>query len=152
MEYLKVFDDPEITFNVIDYDKNAEYNLEIGEEFYYESDDILEKEIIEWANENGYLEESAGYLDVDGNPDIESIRSILRDHEESYPSASSTPSGRAFQYFEDIEIPQNIDLKIIDGLYAGNDWQGVIGRGLDNLLLLQTFLYQKGSKINFVIF
>ena len=31
-------------------------------------------------------------------------------------------SRRAFLYFEDLEISENIDLIIIEGLYAGNDW------------------------------
>jgi hypothetical protein len=106
MEYLEEYDDPEITFNVIDYDKNAEYHLELGEEIYYESDDMPDKEIIEWANENGYLEESAGNLDVDGKHDIESIRNIRRNYEESYPSASSTPSGRAFMYLKISKFPR----------------------------------------------
>ena len=79
---LLVFENPDKKINAVDYYKNEEYNLEIGDDIIYESDDMSDEEIIEWAEDHGYLEEEEGYVDEDGDPNIESLRELKRTNEE----------------------------------------------------------------------
>ena len=150
-ESLLIFEDPDQNINAFDYCKNEEYNLEIGDDIIYESDDMTDEEIIEWAEDNCYLEAEEGYIEEDGNPYVELLRRLKRSNEDDYPPTYATPSGRAFIFFEKIDFPEEIDINIIDGYHPGNDWQGVIVKGLQNLIDLQKHLYENGSKVNFII-
>ena len=87
---LLVFENPDKKINAVDYYKNEEYNLEIGDDIIYESDDMSDEEIIEWAEDHGYLEEEEGYVDEDGDPNIESLRELKRTNEEEYSLGRNT--------------------------------------------------------------
>ncbi len=148
---LLIFDDPEQNINAVDYSNDEEYNLEIGDDINYESDDMTDEEIIEWAEDNSYLGAEEGYIDEDGNPYVESLRRLKRSNEDDYLPTYVTPSGRAFLFFEKFDFPEEIDINIIDGYHPGNDWQGVIVKGLQNLIDLQKHLYENGSRVNFIL-
>ncbi len=114
-----------------------------------------DEDMKEWAKDNEYLSEDAGYLKDDGSIDYESLRETRWDEEEAIynqsPPSYATPSGRAFLWFEDLEfsIPEDIELNLIDGYSPGNDWQAVMVKGVDSLIRLQDFLVDNGLKVNF---
>jgi hypothetical protein len=148
---LLIFEDPDQNINAVDYSNIEEYSLEIGDDIIYESDDMTDEEIIEWAEDNSYLEEEEGYIDEEGNPYVESLRRLKRSNEDDYPPTYATPSGRAFLFFQEFDFPEEIDINFIDGYHPGNDWQGVIVKGLKNLINLQNHLHENGSRVNFII-
>ncbi|MFN5422502.1 MAG: hypothetical protein ACK5AO_04480 [bacterium] len=151
MENLQTFENPDETFNVVPYDSGI-FNLEMGDVYFYASEDMSDEEIIEWGEDQGYLDnEEDGYMDEDGNPMVDSLRDLKRSHEEDYLPTHATPSGRAFLYFEEIDLPESIKVQVVDGLYPGNDWQGVIIESKDQLVLLQEYLLEKGIKVNFIL-
>ena len=161
MDNLKLieFADAEITFNANKYDSSEEeYTLEEGDEFIYdELEELDDDEILEWAKDYGYLDQDAGYVLEDGSIDFKSLRESkiemdLRWQEE-YPSTTASPSGRAFYYFKNtgFTYPEDIKISIIDGIHPGNDWQGVIVKGYESLINLQSFLFSKNIKVNFDI-
>ena len=161
MENLKLilFEDAEISFYATKYDSSEEeYTLELGDEFIYdEPEELDDDEIEEWAKDYGYLDEDAGYILEDGSIDFDSLRSSKIEHDKSwqdeYPSTTASPVGRAFYYFEKagFTYPEDIKISIIDGIHPGNDWQGVIVKGYESLIRLQSFLFKQNIKVNFEI-
>ena len=159
MDNLKLIDyeDAEISFYAINYySSEEEYSLEEGDEFIYDEPEELDNdEIKEWAKEYGYLDKDAGYILEDGSIDFDSLRSrkIELDQiwQDEYPSTTASPAGRAFHYFENkgFKYPDDIKISIIDGIHPGNDWQGVIVKGYDSLIRLQSFLIKSNIKVNF---
>jgi hypothetical protein len=71
--------------------------------------------------------------------------------EGSNPSLYATPSGRAYSWFEDLEVilPDGVDL--VDGAHPGNDWRGVVVKDVQTLIVLQRFLETNGYQVNFTI-
>jgi len=160
MENLKLmeYEDAEESFYAVTYDSSEEFTLEEGDEFIYdEPDELDDEEITEWAKEYGYLDEDAGFVLEDGSIDFDSLRDCKIDHDKSwqeeYPPTSASPAGRAFIYFENLGVnyPKDIKISFVDGIHPGSDWQGVIVKGYDSLVSLQSFLLTKGFKVNFEI-
>jgi hypothetical protein len=157
MEELKKFENEDVVFYAI---KNCtdenEFFIEQGEDFIYdEPEQISDEELEEWAEENEYLDDNSGFVLEDGTIDYKALGEFKREEDislyEEYPPSYATPSGRAFLWFDnlEIEIPKEIKIEIIDGPSPGNDWQGVIVNGYESLLGLQTFLFENNIKINF---
>jgi hypothetical protein len=159
MEELKKFENEDVAFYAI---KNStdenEFFIEQGEDFIYdEPEQISDEELKEWAEENEYLDDNSGFFLEDGSIDYKALGEFKREEDissyEEYPTSYATPSGRAFLWFNnlEIEIPKEIDIEIIDGPSPGNDWQGVIVNGYESLLGLQTFLFENNIKVNFTL-
>jgi hypothetical protein len=135
-------------------DITGHYLIELGEDFIYlEEDELNDNEILAWGRDNGYLED----LGDDENKNIDELRSLkssidLAQFKESPPSYA-TPSGRAFDYFSnlEIEIPPEIKIFIVDGLHPGNDWQGVIIKNMESIVMIQKLLYLNGERVNFLL-
>jgi hypothetical protein len=164
MENLKLLEyaDADVSFYAIKYDTaEEEYTLEKGVEFIYdEPEELDDDEILEWAIANGYFEIDAldsGYVLEDGSIDFKSLRESKMEEDlrwqEEYPSTTASPCGRAFYYFQNtgFTYPEEIKIAIIDGIHPGNDWQGVIVKGYDSLIRLQSFLLSKNIRVNFEI-
>ena len=161
MENLKLLEyaDADVSFYAIKYDTaEEEYTLEEGDEFIYdEPEELDDDEILEWAEDYGYLDQDAGYVLEDGSIDFKSLRESKLEEDlrwqEEYPSTTASPSGRAFHYFQNtgFTYPEEIKIAIVDGIHPGNDWQGVIVKGYDSLINLQAFLFSKNIKVNFEI-
>ena len=153
MEKLKVFQKPDINFNAVEY-LSDQLNIEEGEEYIMDVEESTDEEVLEWAQDNGYLDDSDYLLD-NGKLDLEQLRELKYDLDvESYnenPPLYATPSGRAYGWFEDLEfsLPDGIDL--VDGPYPGSDWRGVVVKDLKTLIELQMFLETNGFKVNFTI-
>lgn len=131
-----------------------EISLEIGTDIYYETDDMSDDEIIDWATDNGYLgEEEEDYLKEDGTPDVAYLRSVRKGEEEEDLSLESTSSGRAYSFFEENcqECPADIEIELIDSFHPGDNNYGVFVYGISSLLKLQEYLFTKGIKVNFSI-
>ena len=159
MDELIKFENEDIVFYAI---KNStdenEFFIEQGEDFIYdEQEQISDDELEEWAVENEYLDGNYGFVLEDGTIDYKALGEFKRKKDiaiyEEYPPSYATPSGRAFLWFDELEIkiPKKIDIEIIDGPSPGNDWQGVIVNGYDSLIGLQTFLFDNGIKVNFIV-
>lgn len=152
-------------YTLINYDKSdieviaflsdpngEEISLEIGTDIYYETDDMSDDEIIDWATDNGYLgEEEEDYLKEDGTLDVAYLRSVLKGEEEDNLQAESTPSGRAYNFLNKncTDCPADIKFELIDSFHPGDNSYGVIVNGIGSLLSLQQFLFAKGFKVNF---
>jgi hypothetical protein len=164
MENLKLIEyaDADLSFYAIKYDTaEEEYTLEEGDEFIYdEPEELDDDEILEWAKQNGYFDiddNGFEYVLEDGSIDFKSLRESKMEEDlrwqEEYPSTTASPSGRALHYFQNTGFTYSDDTKIsiIDGIHPGNDWQGVIVKGYDSLISLQSFLFSKNIKVNFEI-
>lgn len=131
-------------------------SLELGTESYYETDDMSDDEIEVWATEYGLLDDEeddeAYYHNEDGSLDIDSLRAARREDEDENPSVETTPAGRAFQFFEEqcIDCPDDIEIDLIDSDHPGDNSYGVTVHGIDSIIKLQTFLFKKGVKVNFL--
>jgi len=144
MEVIAYLSDPD----------GKEISLEIGTEVYYETDDMSDDEIIDWANDNGYLDdEEEDYMNEDGTPDIKYLRAVRREEEEESPSRESTPAGRAYSYFEEkcLDCPDDIKIDLIDSSCPGDNDYYVTVYGIDSLRRLQEFLFSKGLRVNFIL-
>jgi hypothetical protein len=81
------------------------------------------------------------------------LREMKYDHDvEIYsenPPSHATPSGRAYSWFErlQIELPQAVQL--VDGPYPGSNWMGVVVKNVESLIILQEFLENNGFQVNF---
>lgn len=155
---LNSYKEADNTFYVRKNGSDDSFTLEVDIDFEpyerYEGE-WNDEEMKEWAEDQVYLLEEFGYIKEDGSIDYEGLRETRWDEEEAIynqsPPSYATPSGRAFLWFEDLEIafPEDIELRIIDGYCPGNDWQGVVVEGYDSLVRLQEFLCQHGQKVNF---
>ncbi|MBM3455234.1 MAG: hypothetical protein FJX80_08810 [Bacteroidetes bacterium] len=151
------FDNPDATFNLtVEGLSEEEFTLEDGKDFIYaEPEELNDNELIEWANENELLEVGSEYLLEDGSIDLDSLRELNKDDQlirlREYPDTFSSPSGRAFIFFEDLgfDFPDDIDISVIDGYSPSNDWQGVVVNGISSVVKLQLFLLENSIKVNF---
>jgi hypothetical protein len=138
-------------FHVSRFD-DEQLSIEEGTDCFVDVEESSDEEVIEWAEENGYLEDP-DYLLPDGSPDIERLKESKFDADvqifNEYPPAYATPSGRAYSWFEKLAIKFPKGIELIDGPYPGNDWQGVVVLNHETLILLQKFLEDNGSKVNF---
>ena len=129
-----------------------QFSIEEGTEYYVDVEESSDEEVIDWAEENGYLEDP-NYLLPDGNPDIEILKESKFDADvqffNEYPPAYATPSGRAYSWFEQLGIKFPKGIELIDGPYPGNDWLGVVVTNHEALTLLQQSLEENGYKVNF---
>lgn len=156
-KYLQDYQDPDISFYAVKFYKSEdEFNLQLGEEYIEESESMDDNEIIQWAKGAGYLNDEdwakeEGYINEDGSIEIESLRDRKRNWEQDYPSTSASPAGRAFLWFihKRFSFPEDLNLKFVEGLHPGSDWQGVVVNGYDSLIELQSFLLNTGIKVNF---
>lgn len=151
MDKLKVYEDSGIEFNVSN--SNDELNIEMGDDFIIlDDDDCSDDDVLEWAEENEYLDDDTFLLE-DGSPDIDALRELKQeDDTNTYlenPPIYATPSGRAYQWFENLEfgIPNGIDM--IDGYHPGNNSYGVAVKNIEVLVQIQQFLEENGMKVNF---
>ncbi len=150
---LKIFKEPDESFYAIKLDPSKEeYNLEEGDQiiFGYEITDETEKSHWAWANSHPAKGEEQQNIAVAEN--FDSFSKIFRNFENlTYLPAWTYPSGRAFLAFNSIrsELPPNVDLSIIAGLHPANNWHGVIVKGFDSLVKLQSFLEENDMKVNF---
>lgn len=142
------FPDAEMTFFYSKYIDQG-YKLEIGDEVETPSSILSDEEILEWGRDREDPQE-----DEEGSePDIESLRESYDESFESLPNWAY-PSGRAYDFFENWEIDQEIwnllNITMIEGEYPGSDWCGVIVKDYESLILLQLVLEKEGEKVNFV--
>lgn len=148
---LIIFNDPDMEFNVTDSLSNELY-LENGIDFIVMLDESSDNEIIEWAENNVYIDD---YLNDDGSLDLDALRDIkeeadLLEYNEN-PPAYATPSGRAFEWFENLGLILPKDVKLIDGEHPGSNYRGVCIKNINYLFSLQKFLFVKGYRVNFTI-
>ena len=144
---LIAFDNPDQEFIVLESPSStSEYDLLDGDEVLYEADIMSDDQIMEWAEEGGYLDEKYGYIKDNGDIDIDSLRDLIREEEETNCSRTATPSGRALFWFQNLGF-----VILIDGYAPGNDWQGVIAKNRDALVKVQKFLFENGIKVNFIL-
>jgi len=147
----------EETFYAVKYRGDIdEYNLEIGDQIIYDSDNMSDFELEAWAISCGLLQEGEGYKDLEGNIDFSSIKALIREGEEEKGnrlSTSDTPEGRAFSWFLNLKhkIPEHIRIGIIDETCPGNNYQEVTIYGYLSLVLLQSFLKTKDIIINIIV-
>ena len=143
----------EIEFRAVHYSSKEDFNLELGDEFIDETDEMTDDEIKDWAVKKGYLDDGDDYIDDEGNIDYDQLRDQKKMHEEDYPSNNSYPSGRAFDWFSGLtfDYPSEIKISIIDGDSPGRDWCGVVVDDYNSLKLLQEFIFSNSIKVNFVI-
>jgi hypothetical protein len=151
-EKLEIYERPEITFTLMQYSMEQDlFTLLEGDEVFYDSDDMNNEELEEWARERGILSIEEGGLDEDGEINYEHIRSCIRWEEEEYPQAHNTPTGRAWLYFSNLpfRIPRENGIKLIEGYHPGDNSQFVEIKGWENLIKIQQFLAANGEKVNF---
>lgn len=146
---LITYEDSDAEFNVMD-SLSEELYLEEGTDFIVVLDENSEDEIIEWAE---YMEITEDYRNDDGSVDLDSLKTLkeeadLVDYNENPPSFA-TPSGRAFEWFENLRIALPNGVYLIDGPHPGSDWRGVSIENISHLLPLQKFLFNEGYKVNF---
>jgi len=134
-----------------------EYLIEDGEELIYdEINEIDDDELLEWAAGDELLSEEEGHLLDDGKVNYDSLReawiSYKKREQEENPSSYFYPSGRAFIWFDgqNFNFPKDIKIEYLDGLHPGDDSQHVYVYSYESLVKLQTFLYEKGLKVNFI--
>lgn len=151
------FDDSDATFNLIVHDLSEdEFTLEEGEYVLFdEPEELNDTEIIEWANKNELLGARSDYFLEDGRINFDSLRKLHKnDYLErlsQYPATFTSPSSRAFMFFEDLgfDFPHDIDISVIDGDSPSHDWQGVVVNGISSVVKLQLFLLENNIKVNF---
>ena len=143
------YEDSDAEFNVVD-SLSEELYLEEGTDFIVDLDENSEDEIIEWAENMELIED---YRNEDGSLDINSLKLYKEEVDlENYnenPPTFATPSGRAYEWFENLGIVLPNGVYLIDGPHPGSDWIGVSVKNLNHLFILQKFLFNEGYKVNF---
>jgi hypothetical protein len=153
-EKLEIYEKPSVTFTLESYDREPHlFTLLEGDEVFYDSDDMNDEELEEWAREREMLSIEQGGLDEDGEISHESIREYVRQEEEEFPNAYNTPTGRAWLYFSNLpfRIPRENGVKLIEGYHPGDNSQVVEIKGWENLIKIQQFLRVNGEKVNFIL-
>lgn len=152
MNKLKVYELADIEFNIISH-LNGELELELGDDNIELLDDCSDDDILEWAEENEYLDDDTFTLE-DGSTDINALRNLKQEEESGNywenPPTYATPSGRAYQWFEDLNITLPQGIYTIDGDHPGNNSYGVTADSIDNLVKLQQILEDNSIKVNFI--
>jgi hypothetical protein len=148
---LRIFENPEMQFNVVEY-QSEELSIEEGDDYILDVEESDDDEVLDWAEDNGYLEDSDYLLD-NGEPDLDQLRELKYDSDvesyNDYPPPYATPSGRAFSWFEDLKFPLPEGVKLVDGEHPGSDWRGVVVRNEEVLRALQNILADHGLHVNF---
>ena len=158
MNTLKKHTQADITFFATKINEDdIEFTLEEGTEFIYdEVEKLSDKDIKQWAKEEGYLSKNSKYITQYGVVNFDALRKLKNEDDklwqEENPSTNATPIGRAFNWFieKDFEFPHDIGIEIVDGIHPGNDWQGVNINNYESLVKLQFYLEKKGFKVNFI--
>jgi hypothetical protein len=145
-EIFKSFDNSDTFYIVIE--APGHISLELGTELLRPSQDLFEDDLEDWAEAN-YEEEL--YKDEKGNIDYEWIRDTYDEEHEGGSSNFATPNGRAFEYFEDFDFPEDVKIAVVDGDGPGSDWAGVMCESIADIVKLQQHLEAKGSLVNFII-
>jgi hypothetical protein len=143
------YENPDIEFIVTD-SLSDELYLEEGTDFIVILDENSEDEIMEWAENQELIDD---YRNDDGSLDLESLKTLkeeadLVEYNEN-PPHFATPSGRAFEWFENLKIILPNGVHLVEGPHPGSDWCGVSITNIDHLLPLQKFLFTEGYKVNF---
>lgn len=150
---LKIFNDPDESFYAIKLDPaKDEYNLEEGDQFIYGYEIVDKADFIHWIWSKGVLINTEAQPEEGAPVDYTMLGETFAKFEKlTYMPAWTYPSGRAFLAFESIksDIPKQIDISIIAGLNESNNWHGVIIKGYDSLVNLQSFLEGHEMKVNF---
>lgn len=145
------FENPDVEFNVVGY-QSDELSIEEGFDYVLDVEECDDDEVMEWAEDNGYLEDS-NYKLKNGLPDLEMLRELKYDSDvESYnenPPPYATPSGRAYCWFEDLDFSLPKGIRLVDGENPASDWIGVVIRNEAVLVALQTILAENGLRVNF---
>ena len=153
MDELKLFKKADMHFNAVEY-LSEQLNIEEGDDYIMDVEASTDEEVLEWAQDCGYLDDT-DYLLESGKPDLEQLRELKYDSDVEFynenPPLYATPSGRAYSWFEDLEIilPDGVDL--VDGAHPGNDWRGVVVKDEQTLIVLQRFLETNGYQVNFTV-
>jgi len=152
---LKIFDDPDESFNAYKLDPvKEEYNLEEGDQFLWGYEIMDKEELEEWSWSKGHFVKREEQQDETIAIDYKRLSEDFADFGKlAYLPVWTYPSGRAFLAFESIksEIPLDINMIIIAGLHPGNNWHGAIVKGYDSLVRLQLFLEENEMKVNFEV-
>jgi hypothetical protein len=152
---LKFFNDPDESFYAKKLDPaKEEYNLEEGDQFIFGYEIVDKNEFNHWIWSQGNLINTNEPPDKVASIDYKKLSKAFAKFEKlTYMPAWTYPSGRAFLAFESVksEIPKDIDISIIAGLNESNNWNGVIIKGYDSLVNLQSFLEENDMKVNFEV-
>jgi hypothetical protein len=175
MQDLKIYENPTIEFNVIDYySELTDLQLEEGEDFYWylESDsgdeeydkefdeyldyllDESEEKVIQWAEEFNYFDDDEFLLE-DNSINIEALRRKKISYASNYylenPPICATPSGRAYAWFKDLSFDLPECIQVYKGGHMLNDFYDVKLKNYDCLIQLQELLESHGLYVNFVL-
>ena len=153
---LTYFENPEITFLARD---NGDYtfSLEYGDDIIVDVEPATDFELIEWAEQEDLLNPEEGYVNENSSINYDALRKVKyeRDLElfHESPPSFATPCGRAFLWFNslEIEIPKTLGVWLMDGYHPGNDSQGVVVDSANELYQLQAFLLENDLRVNFEI-
>lgn len=158
MSELCEFEYPDIFFFAVKDSVEDDYSIEEGVDFIYlDPDELTENELLEWANDRGYLEVDAGFKNTEGTIDLAGLNDAhheeYRLHQEEYPEPANVPQGRAFEWFEnqEFEFPSGINIRLIESGSPASNWQYVVVNGYYSLVTLQLFFLEKGLEVNFYI-
>jgi len=147
---LKSYENPDMTFFAVKDDWDNSYQIKDMGPRIRESDNFNTDDLEFWAGMKGLIEDDYYYLE-DGSLDFDKLRDAKQYEEEENPSDHELPSGRAFLYFEDIGIPEEINIEFVEGFHPGDNSIAVIAPGFQALVELQKYLEKIGKKINFQI-
>ncbi|MDC0007028.1 hypothetical protein OAE07_03565 [Winogradskyella sp.] len=158
MNTLKKYDRADIAFFATKINEDdVEFTLEEGTEFIYdEVEKLSDKDIKQWAEEEGYLSKNSKYISKHGIVNFDALRELKNEDDklwqEENSTANATPIGRAFKWFieKKFDFPNDLGIEIVDGVHPGNDWQGVNVDNYESLVRLQFHLEIKGFKVNFI--
>lgn len=157
---MKTYKNPDYVFNysLELASKNGSLTLYDGPNYHHDSDDMDDRAVLDWAQENEMLSEEDSKLYKKGkfdSIDIKPYREALRDHEIEWDSLCS-PEGRVFSVFETEGFyydEEEDGIEFVDGPAPGNNYQCVSVDGVDVLERLQAWILEEcGKKVNFIEF
>jgi len=140
---LKTFEKPDRTFYAIKED-DGQFFIESEGGFTRESDNMDNNDLLSWAD---IVDLDDEYYLENGEPYFDAIR--RKKESEENLDYDSYPGGRAYFYFNNFQIPEEIDVYFDEGLYPGDNAVYYIANNFRDLVNLQSYMEEKGKKINF---